>query len=161
MVMAKRICKGNPQYEDVAHYVIESALTSQKDLPDDEVMKYLSGMIWLSFFSKTSPYHKEYRQSGKVHELYDYTADKLVESDYNLEKDLLTEEIYGILEDMKAESIEQWHLATLMEMYTKHENYSEISRRTGIPRTSISQAVEECRQHILLTLKNRNIDYDY
>lgn len=159
--MSKRICKGNPQWEDVAHHVIESVLTSGKDLPDRECMKYLSGMIHLSYYSKTSPYHKVYRQSGRVHEMYDTTEMKLHDEEYNMDRDLLTEEIYGILEDMKAESLELWYVATLMEQYTEYQNYSEIQRRTGIPRTSVSQAVDECKAYIKETLKLRGIDYDY
>lgn len=159
--MSKRICKGSRQHEDVAHYAIHSLLEGGKQLSDAEVMKYLSGMIHLSFYSKTSPYHKLYRQSGRVHELYESTEMKRPDEVYNLERDLLTEEIYGILEDMKAENLQLWYIATLMEQYIECGNYSEIWRLTGIPRTSVSQAVEECKAYIKLTLKNRGIDYDY
>jgi DNA-directed RNA polymerase specialized sigma24 family protein len=45
-------------------------------------------------------------------------------------------------------------------MWLETKNYSEIARKTDIPRTSISQAVEECRQYIKQTLKDRNVNYD-
>lgn len=165
MDMARRICKGSKEWEDVAHYVISGFL--QKDnceelIHREEAMKYMSGMIHLSYYSKTSPYHKLYRQSGRVHELYEST-EKVQKADdpYQLEKDKLTEEIYGILIDMKADNLELWYTATLFEMYVKIGNYSEISRKTGIPRTSVSQGVDEARKYIKETLKKRNIDYDY
>lgn len=159
--MSKRICKGSVQHEDVAHHAIQSLLESKKQLTDPEIMKYLSGVIHLSYYSKTSPYHKLYRQGGRVHELYESTEMKRPDEVYNLERDLLTEEVYGILEDMKSENLQLWYTATLMEQYIEVGNYSEIWRRTGIPRTSVSQAVEECKTYIKDQLKNRGIDYDY
>lgn len=165
MIMAKRICKGNNEYQDVAHYVMHAFLEKDDGLAlieRNEAMKYMSGMIHLSYYSKTSPYHKLYRQSGRVHELYESTAALLPEKDpYSLEKDQLTEEIYGILEDMKAETLELWYTATLFEMYVEIGNYSEISRKTQIPRTSVSQGVAEARAYIAQILKQRGIEYDY
>ena len=165
MDMARRICKGSKEWEDVAHYVISGFLEKENAvelIERQEAMKYLSGMIHLSYYSKTSPYHKLYRQSGKVHELYE-TTEKLQKQDesYNLDRDQLTEEIYGILEDMKADRLEMWYTATLFEMYIDYGNYSEISRKTKIPRTSISQAVGEAREYITQILNQRGIDYDY
>ena len=165
MDMARRICKGSKEWEDVGHYVIGGFLEKDNALEliqREEAMKYMSGMIHLSYYSTTSPYHKLYRQSGKVHELYDTTLATVVSEDpYSIEKDSLTEEIYGILLDMKAENLELWYTATLFEMYVETNNYSEISRRTGIPRTSVSQGVDEAREYIKETLKTRRIDYDY
>ena len=165
MKMAKRICKGNKEWEDVANYVIAGFLEKRNAaelIHRGEAMKYMSGMIHLSYYSNTSPYHKLYRQSGKVHELYESTEKRqVIDETYNLDRDQLTEEVYGILEDMKAECLELWYTATLFEMYVDFGNYSEISRKTKIPRTSVSQAVQEGREYIQATLKKRNIDFDY
>jgi protoheme ferro-lyase len=70
---------------------------------------------------------------------------------YDFELDVATEAIQGILEDMKAESIELWFRSTLFEMYIKEPNYSELARQTQIPRTSISKAVEEAKAYIKQT----------
>ncbi len=59
--------------------------------------------------------------------------------------------IEGIMEDMEADTVEQWFRVKLFKMWLEQPNYSELSRITGIPRTSISQAVSECRDYI----KNR------
>ena len=111
-------------------------------------MKFLSGMIWRSYFSSTSPYHKLYRQSGRVHELYERTLDKEANVEYDLDIDLTIEAIQGLLEEMEAEGVEQWLRATLFKMWIEEPNYSELNRLTSIPRTSISQAVKECRLYI-------------
>lgn len=159
--MAKRICKGSPESEDVAHYCIMKFMEHEraKELIEaNEAMKFLSGMIHRSFHSSTSPYHKVYRQSGRVHELYDKTLKNEREELYDEETDLTIEAIQGLLEEMEAEGVDQWFRATLFQMWIKEPNYSELSRITQIPRTSISQAVNECREYIHQTLKQRGIE---
>ena len=79
---------------------------------------------------------------------------------YDLEQDIATEAIQGILEDMKADTIELWFRAVLFEMWIKEPNFSELSRQTKIPRTSIAKAVEEAKTYIQLTLQNNNIFYE-
>ena len=153
ILMAKRICKSQ-EAEDVAHYAIEQFLTHKRgqELVDKgQGMLFLSGIIHRSFHSGTSPYHKLYRQSGRVHELYDKTAERIEDEDYDMEWDLKIESIQGIMEDMEADTVEQWFRVKLFKMWLEQPNYSELSRITGIPRTSISQAVSECKEYI----KNR------
>ena len=73
-----------------------------------------------------------------------------------MDTDLKIESIQGILEDMESDTTEQWFRAKLFKMWLDQPNYSELERKTKIPRTSISQAVNECINYI----KTR-INYDY
>lgn len=166
--MAKRICKGSPEHEDVAHHVIESFMQSKKAeglIERGEAMKFMSGMIHLSFHSSTSPYYKIYRQKGKIHELYETnqkqhynTAWDEYDDEYNYEKDIAIEATRSILEEMQGEGVEQWYRSVLFSMWLENSNYSELERKTEIPRSSISQAVNECKEYIRQELKNRNIE---
>jgi len=70
-----------------------------------------------------------------------------------MEWDLKIESIQGIMEDMEADTVEQWFRVTLFKMWLDQPNYSELSRITGIPRTSISQAVSECKDYIKQTIE--------
>lgn len=187
--MSKRICKFNPEYEEVGHYVISKFIEHKRAdelIEKNEAMKFMSGMIHLSFHSSTSPYHTVYRQKGRMHTLYDTTRDRAsddefhselfrqsnkaytadvknpwydYEDDYDEEKDLLTEAIQGLLEEMQAEGVEQWYRSMLFMMWADNPNYSDLERQTKIPRTSISQAVQECKEYIKQELNNRGI-YD-
>lgn len=153
ILMANRICK-SPEAEDVAHYAIEQFMTHKRgqELVDKgQGMLFLSGIIHRSFHSGTSPYHKLYRQSGRVHELYDKTAERIVDEEYDIEWDLKIESIQGIMEDMESDTVEQWFRVKLFQMWLAEPNYSKLSRITSIPRTTISQAVKECKDYI----KNR------
>ena len=182
--MSYRICKSK-EAEDVAHYAIEQFMQHKRgqELVDKgQGMLFLSGIIHRSFHSSTSPYHKLYRQSGRVHELYDHTINKQSDSifnedkkwhkklsdyqnvwythddEYDIETDLTIEAIQGILEDMESDTVEQWYRAKLFKMWIDESNYSELSRMTGIPRTSISQAVNECKDYIKTRIKNYGIN---
>jgi len=161
--MSKRICKGSPEHEDVAHHVITSFMEHKRAeelIAKNEAMKFMSGMIHLSYYSSTSPYHTLYRQKGRMHSLYPETAEAQIDTEYNYERDMLTEAIQGILEEMQSEGVEQWYRSMLFGMWIDNQNFSELERKTGIPRSSISQAVQECRTFIKQELKNRNIEYD-
>ena len=161
MLMAKKICKGSSEAEDVAHFaIIEFAEHERGEelVEAGQALSFISGIIWRSFHSSTSRYHTLYRQKGRMHSLPE-SAEIMQDDDaYDYERDSATEAIQGVLEDMKADSIELWFRATLFEMWIQEPNYSELSRKTKIPRTSISGAVEEARAYIKQTLKNNNIE---
>lgn len=164
IIMTKRICKGSPQSEDVAHYVISEFLENPKAQPlidTNDAMSYLSGAIWRSFNSSTSPYHTIYREKGRTHSLKEGFDHGEYMDEYDYQRDMITEEIEGILLDMEIESLESWYQATIFKMYLQTGNYSEISRRTKIPRTSVSAASQECIQKIKETLKQRGIEWNY
>ena len=130
---------------------------------------FLSGIMYRSWYSSTSPWHKERTGYRKEVELYpdvigsggrelwmnqSHTENvwaKHDEEPYDMEWDLKIEAIQGIMEDMEADTVEQWFRVKLFRMWLEQPNYSELSRITGIPRTSISQAVNECKDYI----KNR------
>lgn len=156
ILMSKRICKSK-EAEEVAHYAIEQFMNHKRgqELVDKgQAMLFLSGIIHRSYHSSTSPYHKLYRESGKVVELYDRTAEMRPDEEYDIELDLTIESIQGIMEDMESDTTEQWFRVSLFKMYLDNPNYSDISRVTGIPRTSISQAVQECKAYIKTRMDN-------
>ena len=163
IIMSKKICRSSPESEDVAHFAISEFIEHERgqELVDaGRAMNFLSGIIWRSFHSSTSRYHSIYRQKGRMHELHPKHENNQDDKLYDYDKDIVLESIQGVLEDMKADSIDLWFRATLLEMYINTPNFSELSRATKIPRTSISKAVDEARDYIKTVLKNNNINYD-
>jgi len=195
VLMALKITQ-DKEHCEVAHYAIEQFMKnpqSQAIVDRGEGMKFLSGIIYRNYHSSTSPYHKLYRQSGRVFatdrfqaeghtreeciDCFDnglwnpYSLDEVARtghqgllskleghlaSDYDIEEDLKIEMCKGILEDMKAENMQQWYRAVLFEMWCETPNYSKISRATMIPRTSISVAVNEAQEYITQKIEERN-----
>jgi len=163
IIMAQKICKASPESEDVAHFAIEQFMTHERaqELVDaGRAMNFISGIIWRSFNSSTSQYHTIYRQKGKVYGLPQNYDEASYDNTYDYEQDIALEAVQGVLEDMEAASIETWFRATLLKMYMKEPNFSELARQTKIPRTSIAKAVEEAKEYIKQQLKNNNINYD-
>lgn len=162
IIMSQKICKSSTESEEVAHYVMSEFLerTDAQALVDrGEAMKFMSGMIWRSFHSSTSPYHTIYRQKGRVFGTEDQSYYEQTEDEYDYYKDIVIDQTERILAQMPKKGINGWYMKTLFEMYLKEGNYSEISRQTGIPRTSISHAVEECKEYLRNELKKSGINY--
>lgn len=161
--MAKKICRSSLESEDVAHFAITEFMEHERaqELVDaNQAMQFLSGIMWRSFNSSTSQYHTTYRQKGRMHSLTPAADNRQDDDQYDIEQDIATEAIQGVIEDMKADTIETWFRATLFEMYLKESNFSELARQTKIPRTSIAKAVDEAKIYIRLQLEQNNIDYD-
>lgn len=160
--MARNVCKCPPDPAgELAHYTMEQFMTkpnAEALIGRREAMKFMSGIMWLSWHSSTSPYHKLYRQSGRVVELYDKTAEKRLDVEYDFETDLTIEAIQGIMEDMESDGVEQWFRVTLFKMWLNESNYSELGRITGIARTTIAQAVKECKEYIKQRIQQNGIN---
>ena len=156
--MAEKITQ-HPDHEEIAHYIMEQFMEHPRRdelIEKGEAMQFMSGMIWRNYHSSTSPFHKLYRQSGRVFNRPEID-DNREQEEYDRELDIKLSAIEGILEDMQAEGLHTWYLATLFQMWIEVPNYSEMSRQTLIPRTSIAQAVEEAREYILNRLRENGI----
>jgi len=161
MLMSKKICRSHPEWEELGHYCIEKFMVHERAeelIEANRAMQFLSGIMHRSFHSSTSQYHKDIRQKGRMHTLPDTTQLEFSDVDYNLEQDILIDTIEVILEEMVSDSKELYFQAVLFQMYSKEQNFSKISREVGIPRTTISRAVEDAKKYIKQQLKNRGID---
>jgi hypothetical protein len=158
--MAEKITQDS-NYREIAHYVIEQFMLhdrAQELIDKDEAMKFMSGMIHRNYHSSTSPYHKLYRQKGRVFAKATITHDE-PEDIYDYETDILLTAVEGVLEDMIADKQNYWYISSLFQKWLETPNYSELSRQTGIPRTSIAIAVEECKVEIRKRLKENGVDF--
>ena len=102
---------------------------------------------------------RKQRKQGKVNTLPQNKGNRRVnemqDSEYNHDVDAALEAIEAILEEMIIESKEQWYRSVMFQHWIEDSNYSAISKRLNIPRTSVARAVKEARIHIQTTLKNR------
>lgn len=157
MLMAKKICRSHQEWEDVAHFAIEQFIvheSAEELIKANRAMQFISGIMHRSFHSSTSRYHTLYRQKGRVHTTDTPIEGEAVEYDYEL--DATIDRIEGLMADMQAHSVEMWFRVVLFEMWIETPNFSELSRKTGIPRTSISQAVQEAKDWIKKNLDDIN-----
>ncbi len=173
---SRNICKNDPLYEELAHYAIEKLLTHKRysEILErhnlDPKYGHLRGFIlaimrnsWIGPKSEFSRIHKAHRadighRKRTVTDQHFHNLLNQPDDPYDHEQDYIQEAIMGILEEMELDlEGKLWYNAKLFKMYLETDNYSEIARRTDIPRMSISNAVEECRQYVQQQLKQRGI----
>ena len=176
MEWAKNIAKGDQLYEELGHYAIEQFMTHNRyqEICDrdaaDPKYGHCRGFIlaimrnsWFGAKSEFSRIHKAHRADigHRKRAITETKFNNLLEEqveDYDYEGDRLIEAIEGLLEEMDLDHHGKlWFNARLFQMYLECPNFSELSRRTDIPRTSISNAVDEAREYILEELKIRKI----
>lgn len=172
--------KADELSEELAHYAIEVFMThkkyeeiSQRDMEEPEFghcRAFILSIMRNSWYGKKSEFsriHKAHRADigSRKRNISPEKFNNLLEDkdfgEYDEERDWMIEAIMGILEEMSIDTEKLWYNAKLFEMYLKNPNYSAISRETGIPRTSIANAVEETKNYVKEELKRRGIDYEY
>ena len=173
---SRNICKNDPLYEELAHYSIEQLLTHKRY---EEILEkhnadpgygHLRGFIlaimrnsWYGAKSEFSRVHKAHRADvgHRKRVITDEHFAKLLDQPdvpYDEDIDFQTEAIVGILEEMELHIEEKlWFNSRLFRMWLEDSNYSSLSRKTGIPRTSISNAVEECKEYVRQEMIKRQI----
>ena len=84
-------------------------------------------------------------------------TEDIPDEEYDFEIDFLVEAIEGLIEEMELDQEGLWYRARLLKLWLATPNFSELARITGIPRTSISKAVDEAKAYIIEELKIRKI----
>jgi hypothetical protein len=152
--MTRKITLGYYDSDEVAHYCILEFM-EVNNITDiinrGEGMKFLSGIIHRSFHSKTSPYYKLYKQKGKETAMIeDY--DVIDTSEEYVDDMELIEQIECII-NKKTNDPNLYYKMKLLREYVENPNYSALSRKFNIPRTSLSLAIKDARKIVLEQLK--------
>ena len=177
---AKNMTKGDQLSEELAHYAIEQFITHKRY---DEINEkhqqepeygHCRGFIlaimrnsWYGKKSEFSRVHKAHRADigHRKRNVSPTKFNELLENkdntEYDHETDFIIEAIQGILEEMSIDTQDLWYKGKLFQMWMEDSNFSSLSRATSIPRTSISNAVQEAKEYIRQQLNNRGIDYEF
>ena len=176
---AKNMTKSDELSEDLAHYAIETFMTHKRyeEILDKDKLDpdyghcrgFILAIMRNSWYGKKSEFSRTYklhradighRKRNLTEEDFAAKIEQQPKHEYDREKDFIIEAIEGILEEMTIDTKDLWYKAKLFKLYLQTPNFSKISRDTGIPRTSISNAVEEAKEYIKQELKNRGFNYD-
>ena len=139
-----RITKHSELSEELLHYTLE-VLLLRKDL----FHLVESGEAWYmclriatnNWNSANSPFHRTYRQDYL--DISTVTEKPDTDSDYDDKIDTLLGKIDTELKKLT------WFEEMLLKVYVEHgENAALLSRKTGIPRTSINLTIKRVRQHL-------------
>ena len=171
---SQNITGKDPQARELAHYALLTILESprrneliKREQAFPNTMKWwILSIMKRQWWSKSGPFHTLERQDRqdwytKRQELSPDALlaglDRMETEEYDYYQDRQIEAVLGILEEMDLDQDRLWYISRLFKMWINEPNYSELSRKTGIPRTSISKAVQECREYITNELIRRNV----
>lgn len=136
------IIKTEPQQvqDDILHDVIIIFMNHHKseDLIKRGEAKWFIVRITLNQVrSKTSDYYKTYKPP--FNEFIDNIYDE-VDTDYDYDKDNTIETLLNCLDELYNSDIQrERYYAMIILLYITENNFSELERRLGIPRNTISQ----------------------
>lgn len=145
-----KVNQGKGDHEDLLHYALEQFMLhpNAQELVDKGHSKwFIVRVLTTSARSPSSGFWREYRGAPKS----EIDLDRITCNEkYDYDRDTILEWLTGIIEDMKHDDVDMWYRATILEMCLTQPrlNFSEISRKTGIPRTSISNAYNEAIEWI-------------
>lgn len=155
--IANKITKNHSLSQDLFHFVIldlyEKDKIYLKSYDDNSIRYYIVAIMRINWFSKTSPfYYKVKREIDRYKDINDF-KDDVIEGQYDFEK----EEILGILEVEWSEL--DWFKKSLFQMYMELGSINKVSKKTTIPKTSVSnylkQGRSQIKENIYIELKRR------
>lgn len=158
--MAFKISLDEQESQELAHFCILEFTKSKKIdevISRGEGMLYMSGIMHRSYHSSSSVYYKLYKQAGREVRFPDnYVEKEVPEEEYIDDMEII--EFIEKLIDVPTNNIREHYKMTLLKEYIETPNYSALSRKFDIPRTSIAIAVKEARKEILDAIRNRDTD---
>ena len=135
----------NPSVQqDLIHDIIITFMEHPKAeqlIEDDEARWFIVRIALNQSRSVTSSHYKTYKQNP-INEFED-TLYEVEEEDYDLTRDNQIETLLNCLDEMYNGNNKERYYVMLILLYSTIENFSEISRRINIPRTTISKNYKE------------------
>lgn len=148
--ISKKITRNSGLSEELLHYSLEILLTKpnvQEIIDSGAADYYVIKIFTNSWKSDTSPFSKIHRnKKQKSLDLYLYKID--VEADTVEADELTAKKATQLLSEM------DWYSRELFMLYTNEcVSISQLSRSTGIPRTSVSLTINRVRKYLKKELK--------
>jgi hypothetical protein len=150
--IAYKLTKGDPLTKDLLHECILQVLEKDKVVlhknDDKTITYYFTAIMRINYFSKTSPFHYRIRRERQA-----MSVDIATCWDISYEQEEFeTERIYQLLEENYAEL--DWFKKSLLDMYLSlNSSMNAVSRKTNIPKTSISRYINEIRKIVKEDIK--------
>ena len=143
MEICKSVAKQN-NVDELLHYCIDQVITNEKFLSienDAQRYFYFTRIVLNNYNSKTSPYHRTYR-NDKVSLIGETDVED--KSEYVDKCDLDWVKI-----ELKEMMKEEWYYARLFELYIEENcNLSKLNKRTTIPLGPLSRDINKVRTQL-------------
>ena len=157
--IAKVITQGRkPDYEDLAHEVILSVLTANREkmnlLVSKKQMRYWIIRLCINNYrSKTSRYHYKYRKHKERHRKATEHINHIKKLDVVQEKKW-NEVLLNFIED-KLQNVEWFEKNCFSIYYGDKHSLNSMAKETGINRNTLYRAISDVRQYIKDEIKKQ------
>jgi len=143
--IALKMTKQDPLTKDLLHECIlqlyDKEVITLKNYDENSIKYYIVAVMRINYFSKTSPFHYRIRRERQI-----MNVDVATCWDISYEQqEFETERVYQLLEENYAEL--DWFKKSLLDLYLSlNRSMNAVSRKTNIPKTSISRYINEIRK---------------
>ncbi len=175
-VWSSNITKSDELTLDLAQYAVEQLLhykrlrelIQQERVNEGSIKGWILATMRNSWYGSKSHFTRYYklhradvgkRKRWVTPEQFQALLEQQNQDEYDYYKDTAIEAIQDVLNEMDQDTTRLWYLSRLFKLWMETPNFSKLSRETGIPRTSIAKAIDECREYIQQQLKQRGIDH--
>ena len=160
----KNVCKGENQHNfmDLVHDVMEIFLLHPKAedvIERGEARWFIVRIALNQVRSKTSQYYYTYKPP-----FYEYidNINEEVDTSYDMDEDNTIETLLMILDEMYNGKKKERYYALIILLYLTDTNFSSLSRRLNIPRTTIAknyyEGIELLKEKYEYTIDKNRID---
>lgn len=142
-----KMTKQDPLTRDLLHECIiqlyDKEVIKLKSYDDNSIKYYIVAVMRINYFSKTSPFHYRIRRERQIMNVDVATCWDLSYEQEEFEQ----EQIYQLLELNYSEL--DWFKKSLLDLYLQlNRSMNAVSRKSKIPKTSISRYINEIRKQV-------------
>jgi RNA polymerase sigma factor (sigma-70 family) len=152
--IANKITRGHELSNDLLQDVLLQLYEKNSDIvlrnhTDSDIKYYITAVMRINWQSKTSPfYYRIRREMDKYSPLSD-NYEVVDDIDDKMDKEILIQ----CLEISFAEL--NWFQKSVFELYMTLGSYNAVSKKTGIPLTSIARYIRESKNEIKSKIKDK------
>jgi DNA-directed RNA polymerase specialized sigma24 family protein len=150
--IAKKITRGHELHQELLHEVIIQLYDKDdivlSDYEDNTIKYYIVAILRINWYSKTSPFYYKIRKERSTY--VEMTEALTMEAE---QESFEREEILCILEEQYCEL--NWFHKSLFDLYMTLGSLSKVSKKTGIPLTSVSTYIKQSKAEIKINIIQR------
>ena len=149
-----KITRGHELSNDLLNDVLLQLYEKNSDIvlrnyEDNDIKYYITAVMRINWQSKTSPFYYRIRREIDKYTPINDNYEVMDDVDDKMDKEILIQ----CLEISFAEL--DWFRKSVFELYMTMGSYNAVSKKTGIPISSISRYIRESKDEIKLKIKDK------
>jgi hypothetical protein len=146
--IAKRITRGHELYNDLLNDIILQMYERESEIKlktyeDNDIKYYITAIMRVNWMSKTSPFYYRYKRSIDLSQpLSDNYENQADDFDERMDREVLIQCLEISFSELN------WFHKSVFEMYLTLGSLKAVSKKTGVPLSSIARYVKQSKEEI-------------